>query len=67
LKESARHKRGKHIFIAGIATLYAVWLLYAAGLSLLLLSGILYLLGLVIYFYSRYSVKRGNTEKLLND
>lgn len=67
LKESARHKRGKHIFIAGIATLYAVWLLYAAGLSLLLLSGILYLLGLVIYFYSRYSVKRSNTEKLLND
>lgn len=58
LKESTRHKRTKHIVIASIATVYAIWLLYAAGLSLLLLSGIFYALGLLIFFYSRFSLKR---------
>lgn len=57
LKESTRHKRTKHIVIASIATVYAIWLLYAAGLSLLLLSGIFYALGLLIFFYSRFSVR----------
>lgn len=63
LKESTRHKRKKHIVIASIATVYAVWLLYAAGLSLLLLSGIFYALGLLIFFYSRFSVKRSGLNK----
>ncbi|MCU4316388.1 basic amino acid/polyamine antiporter [Acinetobacter bereziniae] len=58
LKESSRNKRIKHIFIASVATVYAVWLLYAAGLALLLLSGIFYALGLLIFFYSRFSSKR---------
>lgn len=58
LKESIRNKRIKHIVIASIATMYAVWLLYAAGFSLLLLSGIFYALGLLIFFYSRFSLKR---------
>ena len=58
LKESIRNKRKKHIVIASIATMYAVWLLYAAGFSLLLLSGIFYALGLLIFFYSRFSLKR---------
>ena len=58
LKESIRNKRTKHIVIASIATMYAVWLLYAAGFSLLLLSGIFYALGLLIFFYSRFSLKR---------
>lgn len=57
LKESIRNKRTKHIVIASIATMYAVWLLYAAGFSLLLLSGIFYALGLLIFFYSRFSLK----------
>ncbi len=63
LKESTRHKRTKHIVIASIATVYAVWLLYAAGLSLLLLSGIFYALGLLIFFYSRFSVRGSGLNK----
>lgn len=57
LKESWKNKRAKHISIALVAVIYASWLLYAAGLSLLLLSGCLYVIGLVIFFYSRYSNK----------
>ena len=58
LKESWRNKRGKHIWIAMVAVIYASWLLYAAGIALLLLSGCLYLVGLSIFFYSRYADKR---------
>lgn len=55
LKESLNNKRYKHIFIAIVAVIYAIWLLYAAGISLLLLSGGLYCVGLLIFFYSKYS------------
>ncbi|WP_374530139.1 basic amino acid/polyamine antiporter [Acinetobacter sp.] len=58
LKESVRNKRSKHVWIAAVAVIYAAWLLYAAGVSLLLLSGCLYLLGLLIFFYSRFSHKK---------
>lgn len=58
LKESWKNKRTKHIWIALIAVIYASWLLYAAGISLLLLSGCLYLVGLSIFLYSRYTNKR---------
>ncbi|RLZ06615.1 amino acid permease [Acinetobacter sp. 2JN-4] len=63
LKESLRNKRSKHVWIALIAVLYASWLLYAAGISLLLLSGCLYLVGLFIFFYSRYANKRESYHK----
>lgn len=53
LKSSVQHKRQMHIAIALVATIYAVWLLYAAGLSLLMLSGVLYAVGLMIFLYSR--------------
>lgn len=55
LKESWKNKRIKHVGIAAIAVLYAMWLLYAAGVSLLLFSGCLYVIGLSIFFYSRYT------------
>lgn len=58
LKESVKHKRSKHIGIAAVAVIYAAWLLYAAGVSLLLLSGCLYLLGLLVFFYSRFTHKK---------
>lgn len=58
LKESVKHKRSKHIWIAAVAVIYAAWLLYAAGVSLLLLSGCLYLLGLLVFFYSRFTHKK---------
>lgn len=58
LKESVKHKRSKHVWIAAVAVIYAAWLLYAAGVSLLLLSGCLYLLGLLVFFYSRFTHKK---------
>ena len=57
-KESLKNKRTKHISIATIAVIYSAWLIYAAGISLLLLSAVLYVVGLCIYFYSRYSSKK---------
>ncbi|WP_343597235.1 basic amino acid/polyamine antiporter [Acinetobacter sp.] len=54
LKESSKKRQTKHIFIALVATIYALWLLYAAGLSLLGLSVILYAVGLIIFFYSYF-------------
>lgn len=59
-KESWKNKRTKHICIASVAVIYAAWLLYAAGLSLLLLSGILYILGILVFFYSKYSNRKQN-------
>lgn len=60
LKESWRNRRTKHILIAIVAVIYAAWLLYAAGISLLLLSMCLYIIGLSVFFYSRYSNQRKN-------
>lgn len=57
-KESLKNKRTKHISIATIAVIYSAWIIYAAGISLLLLSAVLYVVGLCIYFYSRYSSKK---------
>ncbi|WP_339352754.1 basic amino acid/polyamine antiporter [Acinetobacter beijerinckii] len=57
-KESLKNKRTKHISIATIAVIYSAWLIYAAGISLLLLSAVLYVVGLCIYFYSQYSNKK---------
>ena len=43
-----------YIKLTGImATLYGIWLVYAAGLNYLLLSVILYLPGMVLFFYQR--------------
>ena len=62
LKESIRHKRTPHIAIASVASIYALWLLYAAGLDLLLLSGVLYLVGLVIFQSATLSIKIAQTK-----
>ncbi|KAA8733175.1 amino acid permease [Acinetobacter qingfengensis] len=58
LKESTKKRHYRHVFIALVATIYATWLLYAAGLSLLILSVILYAVGLCIFFYSYFSSKK---------
>jgi arginine:ornithine antiporter/lysine permease len=39
--------------VAGIATLYGLWLIYAAGLKYLLLSMILYAPGILFYLWAR--------------
>lgn len=57
LKESLHNKSRKHIMIALVAVIYAAWLLYAAGPSLLLLSVVLYVVGLVVYFSSRLTYR----------
>lgn len=57
LKESLNNKSRKHVMIALVAVIYAAWLLYAAGPSLLLLSVVLYVVGLVVYFSSRLSYR----------
>ncbi|WP_049066033.1 amino acid permease, partial [Acinetobacter seifertii] len=66
LKESIRHKRTPHIAIASVASIYALWLLYAAGLDLLLLSGVLYLVGLVIFSISYFEHKKSLKQNQLN-
>ena len=47
-----------HIKAIGLgASVYGVWLIYAAGVDNLLLSLLLYIPGLAIYYYSRYQAK----------
>ncbi len=40
------------------ASVYGVWLIYAAGVENLLLSLLLYIPGLAIYYYSRYQARQ---------
>lgn len=55
LKLSIQQNAAWHIKLTGlIATLYGIWILYAAGLDYLLLSVILYLPGIGLFLYSRY-------------
>lgn len=66
LKHSLKEKSGNpgrkfNIFIGIMATIYAAWLLYAAGLPYLLLTALLYGPGLVVYVLMRIS----NHEKIL--
>lgn len=42
----------KDLVLALIASLYGLWLIYAAGVELLLLCAILYFVGLFVYIYS---------------
>lgn len=43
----------RDIIIGALATLYGAWLVYAAGMEYLLLSMILYALGIVFYVWAR--------------
>ena len=47
--ENAGGERNKDLLIAGISTLYAVWLVYAAGVQYLLLSALLYAPGAFLF------------------
>ncbi|PKO65202.1 MAG: arginine-ornithine antiporter, partial [Betaproteobacteria bacterium HGW-Betaproteobacteria-16] len=47
----ARH--GSDMPIAALATLYCVWLLYAAGFKYLLLSALLYAPGVLLYAWAK--------------
>ena len=70
LKLSLQQNAAWHIKLTGlIATLYAVWILYAAGLQYLLLSVVLYVPGLLLFLYSNYQFhgkfKLNSWEKLI--
>ncbi|WP_424406412.1 basic amino acid/polyamine antiporter [Pasteurella sp. PK-2025] len=55
LKLSIQQNSPWYIKLTGLlASLYGIWILYAAGLDHLLLSILLYVPGIGIYFYSRY-------------
>jgi arginine:ornithine antiporter/lysine permease len=47
--ENAAGERNKDLLIAAISTLYAVWLVYAAGVQYLLLSALLYAPGAILF------------------
>ena len=50
----AIHQPRKYlIFIGAFGSLYGFWLIYAGGVSYLLLSMILYSVGLLFYLYAR--------------
>jgi len=51
-------QKKKDTVIGILATLYSVWLLYAAGLKYLLMVSILYLIGFILYFIIQALNKR---------
>ncbi|MDU7693469.1 MAG: basic amino acid/polyamine antiporter [Helicobacter sp.] len=61
-------KNGFWVKATGIlATLYGIWLIYAAGLDTLLLSVLLYTPGLLVFLYSRFEERKNGLEiKKLN-
>lgn len=55
LKLAIRHHAAWYIKLTGfMATLYGLWILYAAGLQYLLLSAVLYVPGIALFLYSDY-------------
>ncbi|MDR7002207.1 arginine-ornithine antiporter [Neobacillus niacini] len=49
VKYSLQHKERKQLALGIVATVYSVWLLYAAGISYLLLTAVLYALGIFVF------------------
>ncbi|WP_414052469.1 arginine-ornithine antiporter [Macrococcus animalis] len=50
VKYAMKHKQsGKQLFIGIVASIYAIWLVYAAGLEYLLLTMLLYFPGILVY------------------
>ncbi|MBZ9663175.1 arginine-ornithine antiporter [Pseudomonas sp. LMG 31766] len=54
--ESAAGERNKDLLIAAISTLYAVWLVYAAGVQYLLLSALLYAPGALLFAKAKHEL-----------
>src|SRR4029453_665958 len=51
--EARPRERRRDLLIAGIATVYTIFLLYAGGLKFILLAAVLYAPGTGLYFWSR--------------
>ncbi|KYH35451.1 arginine/ornithine antiporter [Clostridium tepidiprofundi DSM 19306] len=61
--------RGKDKLIALIASIYAIWLIYAAGLDYLLMCTVLYAPGIYFYYLSKKEADRGELtggEKMIS-
>ncbi|WP_144170725.1 arginine-ornithine antiporter [Pseudomonas sp. Kh13] len=66
--EQALAERQKDLVIAGIALLYAIWLLYAGGVKYLLLSALLYAPGAILFAKAKREIGQPvftNVEKLI--
>lgn len=50
---AAGESRGRDMFTGAVATVYGIWLVYAAGPNYLFMCAILYALGVPIYWWSR--------------
>lgn len=58
-KESRTETRSLSLLTGLFATIYAAWLLYAAGLQYLLLSTVVFAIGLPVYWYAQREQKPG--------
>ncbi|WAJ38685.1 arginine-ornithine antiporter [Pseudomonas sp. GOM7] len=54
--ENAAGERNKDLLIALVSTLYAVWLVYAAGIQYLLLSALLYAPGAILFAKAKHEL-----------
>ncbi len=59
-KLAVQQKAAWYIKLTGfMASVYGLWILYAAGLDYLLLSALLYVPGIALFLYSRYQYQGG--------
>ena len=66
--ENAAGERNKDLLIALVSTLYAVWLVYAAGIQYLLLSALLYAPGAILFAKAKHELGQSiftGLEKLI--
>jgi arginine:ornithine antiporter/lysine permease len=66
--ENDAGQRNKDLLIALISTIYAVWLVYAAGVQYLLLSALLYAPGAILFAKAKREVGQAvftNIEKVI--
>ena len=56
--ENQAGERTKDLLIAGVATLYAVWLVYAGGVQYLLLSALLYAPGAILFAKAKMEINK---------
>ena len=60
MEKSDTKRRNQNIFIGIVASIYAIWLIYAGGVDYLLLTMLLYAPGIIIYAW----VQKENKEKI---
>ncbi len=60
--EQNQRPRRRDLFIGLVATVYGIWLVYAAGLAYLLMVALLYVPGIIFYVIAR----RQNRKRLFN-